>query len=115
MILAQQRELAERHEADWRQLIAEIEEIQRRGANQGPDLGCQAMAKAKALQEETKRARKRWPGRVWDKIWDELKTVLPRIWSMISCLLTVKEWTVNGQAGMPMFGLAQVGISITFG
>jgi hypothetical protein len=114
-MLAQELQQAERHEVEYQRLIALLDEILRRGPNQGPDLGCQAASKAKVLKEETRRARKKWPGRVWDRIWDKLKTVLPRIWSMISSLLTVKEWTISGQAGSTLFGLAQVGISITFG
>ena len=113
-ILGQALQLLEQHQADYQQLIALLKEMFQRGPNQGPDLGCQAASKARALKEETKRAKKRWPGRVWDEIWDKLKTILPRIWSMISRLLAVKEWTVSGQAG-DLFGLAQVGISITFG
>ena len=73
------------------------------------------MSKSQALKAETKLARKRWPDHAWDKIWDKLKTVLPRIWSMISHLLAVEEWKVSGQAGTGMFGLAQVGVEITFG
>lgn len=92
-----------------------LDEMERRGPDQGPELGFRVVSKTRALKEETKQARKRWPRRVWDKIWDKLKTLLPQIWSMISNLLTVKEWTVNGQAGTGLFGLAQVGISVTFG
>lgn len=111
---AQALEQAERHKVGCQQLIALLDEMLQRGPGQGPDLGWQAASTAKALKEETRRERKKLPGRVWDRIWDELKRVLPRIWSMISHLLTVKEWTISGQAGT-VFGLAQVGISITFG
>jgi hypothetical protein len=113
--VTQALKLAERHQTDYQQLIALLEEMLRRGPDQGPDLGSQAASRANALREETRRARKRWPGRVWDTIWEKLKTVLPRIWSMITDLLTVKEWTVSGKVGSDLFGLAQLGISITFG
>jgi hypothetical protein len=73
-----------------------MDEMLARGAGQPPDLGCQAVSTARALKAETKRARKKWPGGVWDKIWTKLKTARPPLWSMISHLLTVKgmdgEW-----------------------
>ena len=78
-----------------------------RRAGQPPDLGCHAVSTARALKAEPKCARKKWPGGVWDKIWTKLKTARPPLWSMISHLLTVKEWTVSGQPGSGVFGLPE--------
>lgn len=108
-------QLALRHESDYRQLIALLDEMLEAGRGQGPTLGCEAVSTAQAVTGEAKRERKRSPGHAWDRIWHILKTVLRRIWSMISHLLAVKEWKVSGRAGNGLFGLAQVGIEITFG
>ena len=54
-------------------------------------------------------------GPLWDTLWDTLKKVVPRVWSMVWHLVKVKEWTVSGQVGTGLLGLAHAGISITFG
>lgn len=114
-MLPQSLEVAERLQAECEHLIALLDQMMERGRGQEPGLGFQATARTTVIREETRRARKKWPARAWDTIWDELKIVLNRIWSMISHLLTVKEWTVNGQVGGGVLGLAQAGISVTFG
>jgi hypothetical protein len=38
-----------------------------------------------------------------------------RLWSLISHLLTVKEWSVSGQAGTGILGFASATIKVTFG
>jgi hypothetical protein len=58
---------------------------------------------------------KRWPGRYWDTLWGTLKKVVPRVRSMVSHLVKVKQRTVSGQVGIGLLGLTQTGISITFG
>jgi hypothetical protein len=44
-----------------------------------------------------------------------LKKFLSKIWQIISNLLTPKEWKLKGEIGTGIFGLANVGIEITFG
>ncbi len=54
--------LAKRHQEEYEHLAAMLDEMERRGPNQGPELGFR-VPKARALKEETKQARKRWPRR----------------------------------------------------
>ena len=114
-MLAEARELADRLKEDCEDLIDGLEELLERGPDQEPSVAFQVVAAAQAAEEESNSALKKWPGRVWDKISAELMVALKRIWSMISKLLTVKEWTLNGQLSAEPFGLAQVGVSVTFG
>jgi hypothetical protein len=60
-------------------------------AGEGPDLAFTATTRAAALRTETKSARKRWPSRAWDRVW-EIKKILPRLWGMIGHLVKVREW-----------------------
>jgi hypothetical protein len=41
--------------------------------------------------------------------------MFPLLWSIIGHLVTVKEWTVTGQAGGGMLGFPQASVSVTFG
>ena len=42
---------------------------------------------------------------------------LPHLWVLISKLVHVKVWAVSGgvKGGIPAFGLAEAGVSVTFG
>ena len=44
-----------------------------------------------------------------------LRKFLAKIWSIISHLLTPKEWKLKGKVGSTVLGLAQAEIEITFG
>ncbi len=45
-----------------------------------------------------------------------IQRISTRLWQLISSLMTPKSWTVQGDAGVNLFGLkGSVGISITFG
>ena len=44
-----------------------------------------------------------------------LKKFLAKIWSVISHLLTPKEWKLGGKVGSTVLGLAEAHIEITFG
>lgn len=57
---------------------------------------------------------------VWNWLTSHLKPIIQRIsarlWQFISRLMTPTSWTVQGDAGVSLFGLkGDVGISITFG
>jgi hypothetical protein len=58
-------------------------------------------------------ASKRWHSSAWDKIKAEIEKVLDRLWSMISKLVTVKEWTLTGKVGTGVLGLAEASVSVT--
>ena len=45
----------------------------------------------------------------------QLKKFLSKLWTIISGLLTPKEWKIKGQVGTGPFGLANVEIELTFG
>lgn len=45
-----------------------------------------------------------------------MQRISTRLWQLISCLMTPKSWTIQGDAGVSLFGLkGSVGISVTFG
>jgi len=97
------------------QMQLELDEMLRKGANQEPGIGFSAVAHAASAKSGTKYARKRWPGHLWDAAWDALRRMFPLLWSIIGHLVKVKEWTVGGQVGTGLLGLAQASISVTFG
>lgn len=45
----------------------------------------------------------------------QIKRFLSKLWSLISGLLTPKEWKLKGQVGTGLLGLANVEVEITFG
>jgi hypothetical protein len=86
------------------------------GSNQEPDLAFSATAQMTVVRSDLRYARKRFSATsAWTKIWETLTRVAPRLWSLISHLVKVKEWSVTGQVGTGVFGLAQASISVTFG
>jgi hypothetical protein len=85
------------------------------GRGQDPGTAFSAQQQAAALTADVKSARKRWHSQRWDAAWEWVKKLSRRLWSMLSHLLTVKEWTVTGQVGTGPWGLASAGISVTFG
>lgn len=98
---------------DVDQRIFDVEELAKR-PDQALDLAVPATSQWSTVDSELGYASNRWHGR-WTEIWETLKGVGPRLWDMISRLVKVKEWTVTGQVGIPMLGLAQASISVTFG
>lgn len=44
-----------------------------------------------------------------------LKGVARQLWALLARLMTPKEWTLKGEAGTGVLGLANVGVEITFG
>jgi hypothetical protein len=111
----QQRLVAEQLQAAVQQLRRLVDELLRNGTNQGPGLSYAAQQQATVIDSETADASKRWPSSAWDKIKDEVKRVLARLWGMISKLVTVKEWTLSGKVGTGILGLAEACVSVTFG
>lgn len=91
-------------------------ELVARGPDQAPDLAFSATAQMTALRSDVRRARKRYSGNsAWKRIWEMLKELPQRLLSLISHLVKVKEWSVTGQVGTGVLGLAQASISVTFG
>ena len=97
------------------QMQHEVDEMFRKGAGQDPGPAFSAVAHATSARSGTKYARKHWPGRLWDTAWDALRRMFPLLWSIIGHLVKVKEWTVGGQVGTGVLGIAQASISVTFG
>jgi hypothetical protein len=96
------------------QLRSLIGELMKNGTSQGPGLGYATVQQATVMDAEAEDGGRRWPGPAWEKIKDEIKKILPWLWSMISKLVTVKEWTLTGTVGgFP--GLAPASVSVTFG
>jgi hypothetical protein len=106
---------AEQVLAEAQQTQLRVDEMLSKGAEQNPGSGFAATAHAASARSGTKYARKRWPGRWWDTAWEALQKVFPLLWSIIANLLKVQQWTVTGQVGIPVLGMAQAGISVTFG
>jgi hypothetical protein len=114
--LEEQVDLAVQIAPEVHQLKDTANELVARGPDQAPDLAFSATAQMSALRSDVRRARKRFSAnRVWKSVWDMLKELPQRLLSLISHLVKVKEWSVTGQVGTGMLGLAQASISVTFG
>lgn len=122
--IARQVALQEQQQLVTEQLLAAvqqerhlIDELINNGTNQGPGVAYAAQQQATVIDTETTDASQRWPSSAWEKIKAEVKKVLARLWSVISKLVTVKEWTLTGKVGTPglLFGLAEASVSVTFG
>ena len=99
------------------QLRLLIDELIKDGANQGPSLGYAASMQATVIETEIPDAAEQQPDSAWEKIKEQFKRVLARLWGMISKLLTVKEWALSGKvrAPGPLLGLAEASVTVTFG
>jgi hypothetical protein len=97
------------------QILGIADEMLSKGAGQDPQLALAATATQAAAKGETRSARKRFAGSLWDMVWGEVKAISRRLWSMIGHLVKVKEWTVQGQVGNNVLGLASASVSVTFG
>jgi hypothetical protein len=92
------------------------------GPGQDPGVGLAATQLASVTRQEVKSGRAQFGGRTmgggggpWDAAWAWMKRLSRRLWSMLSNLLHVTEWSVTGQVGTGPFGLASASISVTFG
>jgi hypothetical protein len=91
------------------------------------DLSVSAMAQLQALESDIDEAEDQATsasvvsvqvgkvGTVFTSIKKALSKAWKRLWSLISHLTTVKEWSVSGQAGTGVLGFAQATITVTFG
>jgi hypothetical protein len=114
--LEEQVDLATQIVPEVDQLKDVARELVKRGLDQAPDLAFSATAQMTVLRTDVRRARKRFSANsAWKRIWDLLKGLPQRLLSLISHLVKVKEWSVTGQVGTGMLGLAQASISVTFG
>jgi hypothetical protein len=114
--LEEQVTLAEQIAPEVRQLTGTATELVAQGTDQEPDLAFSAAAQMAALRSDLRFAKKRYSvNRAWKKIWEVLTRAAPRLWSLISHLVKVKEWSVTGEIGTGVLGLAQARISVTFG
>jgi hypothetical protein len=85
------------------------------GPGQDPGPGFAVTQLASAARLEVKSGRRQFPGVRWDAAWDWMKRLYRRLWSMLSHLLHVKEWSVTGQVGTGPLGLASASLAVTFG
>jgi hypothetical protein len=112
----EQLALAEQIAPEVRLLTGTATELVAQGTDQEPDLAFSAAAQMAALRSDLRFAKKRYSvNRAWKKIWEVLTRAAPRLWSLISHLVKVKEWSVTGEIGTGVLGLAQARISVTFG
>ena len=114
--LAQARDLRDGVE----ELDTTVTELARGGQAQDPSRAFTATTGLNALTSEAETAKEdaneESPERsLLSRIWKSLKKVAPHLWSMISHLLAVKEWSVTGTVGTGILGFANGSISVTFG
>jgi hypothetical protein len=112
----EQRAQAEEIRQEVRDLRETVIALAGRGAGQDPSMASAAAAQAAAVASDTKYARRRFRDNpAWKRLWQAVKQVAPHLWALISRLVRVKEWSVTGQLGTGVLGLASAGISVTFG
>jgi hypothetical protein len=109
-------EIADQIASSIDQLTAGAKGLVARGLDQKPDLAFSVVAQMAAVETEVKDARERLPTTgTWMRVWAILKRVSLRLWSLISHLVKVKEWSVTGEVGTGVLGLAKASISVKFG
>lgn len=112
----EQRAFAQQIISDIDQLAATARELVAQGADQEPGLAFSSIAQATAIKTKLKHASKQFSGKtIWNAAKTALKNAVPKLWSLISHLVKVKEWSVTGQVGTGVFGFAQASVSVTFG
>jgi hypothetical protein len=98
--------------------IASIDEVLQAGAGQSPGGAFQLMAGQAALADDVEDAEESGQGS-GQSFWARIKRWLGRagrkLWSMISGLVRVKEWSLTGKMGTGVLGFAEASISVTFG
>jgi hypothetical protein len=114
------------------QLIGTVRALVDAGPGQPPDLAFSAVAQFLALEGAVDNAPTLEPDdrrrvepsyvslseevrKTWDWIKHALKLAWKRLWSLVSHLTRVKEWSVNGTISSGLPGTAQAQISVTFG
>jgi hypothetical protein len=97
----QQQVAIEQLMAAVRQLHRQLDELVSNGTNQDPGLSYATSQQAMVIEAETADHSRQWPGSAWEKIKRVLARALKRLWSMISKLVRVKEWTLSGKIGTP--------------
>lgn len=111
------------------QLIGTLHALVDAGPGQPPDLAFSAVAQFSALKSTVDDAPEPEHDefspsiprvsesiiQTWAWIKDALKRGEPLLWSLISHLARVKEWSLNGTIGTGLPGMAQTQISVTFG
>jgi hypothetical protein len=110
-----------------RRLGATIRTLAEAKPEEARDLSVSAMAQLQALESDIDEAEDQTTsasvvavqigkvGTVFSSIKKALTKAWKRLWSLISHLTTVKEWSVSGQAGTGILGFAQATITVTFG
>jgi hypothetical protein len=103
------------------QLIGTLHALVDAGPSQPPDLAFSAVAQFFALKSAVDNAPslKNIPAGIPPVSWDWTKSAVERawtrLWSLISHLTRVKEWSVSGSIGTGLSDMAQAQISVTFG
>ena len=108
---------------EMQELKEEVRAFVRQGPGQEPDGAMrlygaisEPMEDAKAAAADSNASGSGRIKKAWQQIIGLLKGALGRIWSLISQLTSVKEWTLNGKvSGGKVLDLFEVGMSITFG
>jgi uncharacterized phage infection (PIP) family protein YhgE len=114
--LEEQLDLAKQIAPEISQLKTAVTELPERGLSQEPDLAFSVTAQMTAVMSDLRYAKTQFSAtRMWKKIWATLKRAAPRLWSLISHLVKVKEWSVTAAVGTGVLGLANASISVTFG
>jgi hypothetical protein len=99
-----------------RELRQAVIDLAGQGTGQEPALAAAAAAQQAAVTSDVKAARKRFRATAaWTRIWEALKKVAPHLWTLITKLTRVKEWSVTGQLGSNVLGFGSAGITVTFG
>lgn len=112
----EQREAAVEIQQQLRELHAAVTDFGRKGPGQDPSVAASIAAQQAALASDIEDAGKRFPRKIaWSRIWEAFKRVVPHLWALIAHLTRVKEWSVAGQIGGGVLGLASAGITVTFG
>jgi hypothetical protein len=108
-------------------LAATIQALAEAEPDEARDLSVSAMAQLQALESDIDDAEDQATsasvvsvqvgkvGTVFTSIKKALSKAWKRLWSLISHLTTVKEWSVSGQVGSGVLGFAQATITVTFG
>lgn len=104
--------------------VADADELLQAGPGQPPDLAFRLAAGHAALADDVEDAQAEAEedeeaAEDKESIWARIRRWLGRagrkLWTMISRLVTVREWSLTGTVGTSVLGLAGASISVTFG
>lgn len=113
--LAGYREQLEQIETQITIIKAEIAETLHAGTGQSPGRALNLMEDHKDLEADVEATTEGEDETLRRTIKTWLIKAGLRLWGMIRRLLKVKEWSLSGEVGSPVFGFAKATISITFG